>query len=670
MIWKSKIKLKYEQNVSLNNSELQTPNSKLPTKKQQEIIEYLKENEKTQLPILKKQFSASSLATLKKNGIISIKEGDLINPDASHISKPHHNKPLTKEQQSVLKTIQSAQKNTAPSPNSQFQTPQFLLHGITGSGKTEIYLQLIKKAVEKDQQCILLVPEIALTTQTIQYFSEHFPGQISILHSNLSEGQRVQAWHRIHQEKTKLILGSRSALFTPWKKLGLIIIDEEHEWTYKQESAPRYHARTVAEYISQMKRKNTALGAPTLLLGSATPSLESYFKTQKTKTEENLQTSNSELRTSHSKLLSLTHRANNTALPPVHIIDMRDEFKKKNFNILSEDLHKAIQDRIEKKEQTVLFLNKRGSSSSITCRDCGFTPKCTNCDICLTYHKFLRDFQDGGLVCHYCGNFQKNFITCPDCKSSAIRHIGTGTQKAEAQLQELFPKARILRADKDTMGSKFAFETIYNKMKNNEADILLGTQMIAKGLDLPNVTLTGILIADIGLHIPDFRASERVFQLLTQVAGRSGRHKPGEVIIQTYQPFHKALQFAKNHDYLGFYAHEIQQRELFNYPPYSKTIKLIFADENPKIAAEESLRIFNKLNEQTHRPLTLDFSQPLKVPTVPEVPNIPTISLSPHYIPRLHNKYIWNISIQSNSPKDVISSLKLGKGWKIDVDPR
>jgi len=628
------------------------------SKKQLELLKTFNNEPIQSEQQVRKAFSGTMIKNLLNKQILIRKEGGLINPDQNHRSKPYHDQPLTEEQELALDTIlqhrnsQFSHQNEKTrkqgnEPDSSFPrsfVSSFLLHGITGSGKTEIYLQLIKKNIEKGFQTVLLVPEIALTTELIQYFTEHFPDQISIIHSHLSEGDRVQNWHRIHQEKTKLILGSRSALFTPWKNLGGIIIDEEHEWTYKQESSPRYHAKTVAE---QIVVRSWELGEnPFLLLGSATPSIESYFETQNSE----LRTTNSELQTPNSELLSLTSRANRSSLPPVTIVDLRDEYKKKNYTMFSDTLKNAIQDRLEKKEQAILFLNKRGASSSVTCRDCGYTPRCSNCDIPLTYHAHLKDFAEGGLICHYCGVFEKNLTTCPHCQSSAIRHLGSGTQKAEEQLQQLFPNARILRADKDTTTGKYDFEELYHRMKNGEADILIGTQMIAKGLDLPNITLTGIIIADIGLHLPDFRANERVFQVLTQVAGRSGRHKPGEVIIQTYQPYHPSIQAAKHHDYLKFYEEEIKIREALNYPPFSKMIKLIYAHEDAKKAESEAKRLYSELSHVNG--------------------HMSHVGLSPNYIPRLHGKYLWNIQIRGKKPENMLKNIDLPLGWKIDVDPR
>jgi primosomal protein N' (replication factor Y) len=655
-------------------------------KKQCELIKVLHENGKTDENIIKKDFSTNIIKTLLEKEIIKRTEGELLNPDLNHSVKAHHNQPLTEEQQKVLEAIlsKSSQKQRSLKESKKLDTvdldlrPSFLLHGITGSGKTEVYLQIIKENIENGLQTVLLVPEIGLTTELIQHFTEHFPTEISIIHSNLSDRERVQAWHRIHQGETKLILGSRSALFTPWKALGAIIVDEEHEWTYKQEASPRYHVKKVAMELTrlfgdlstpsavqrnpvEMENKQEEMGKALIkvILGSATPSIESYYEHSST---------NHGPQTTDFRLLTMKHRTNNAKLPPIHLVDLREEYQKKNYSMYSELLQAGISSRLEKKEQVILFLNKRGSSSSVTCRDCGFTPYCQDCDISMTFHSKLKDFHGGGLICHYCGRFEDNMSNCPDCKSAAIRYFGTGTQKAEQQLQELFPEARILRADKDTTSGKYDFEEIYHKMLNNEADILLGTQMIAKGLDLPNVTLTGVLLADIGLHVPDFRSSERVFQLLTQVAGRSGRHKPGEVIIQSYQPDHPALQATKNYDYEGFYEEELKHREILNYAPFSKGIKLIFGHENAMEAEKEAIHLYGKLQDIVRGSGTVNLFSP-KNPNNLKNHNNPTIELAPNYISKLHGKYLWNILIRSKNPREVLNSISLPKGWKIDVDP-
>lgn len=616
VVWNQKSQPKQRRWLKRNLSLEEAEKSLSRAPKQLETLKLFENDSPKRYEDIAQQSSSAIIKALIEKGALELTEGKLINPQRDSKSKPYHDQPLTQEQDVALKALLNADRKQR----------SFLLHGITGSGKTEIYLQMIKKQLEQGHQCLLLVPEIALTTELIQYFTEHFPDEISIIHSQLSDGERLQNWHRIHQGETKLILGSRSALFTPWQSLGLIIIDEEHEWTYKQDSTPRYHARRVAQQITQILDPK-----PLLLLGSATPSLESLTEIP----EEQ-----------HLKLLK---RATNKPLPPVHIVDLRDEFKKKNFSMFSETLQEAIGERLKQGEQSILFLNKRGASSSLTCRDCGYTAMCTDCSVAMTYHRQLLEFEGGGLICHYCGLYEELLTACPDCHSSAIRHIGSGTQKAEEQLQQLFPKARILRADKDTTSGKYDFETIYHQVRDGKADILIGTQMIAKGLDLPNVTLTGIIIADIGLHIPDFRASERVFQLLMQVAGRSGRHKPGEVIIQTYQPYHPAIQAIRNYDFEGFSKHELMTRKDLQYAPYTKSIKLIYAHENARIAADEAQKLYVKLESQDSNLI---------------------IDMAPHYIPRLHGKYVWNILIRGEEPRKILASTAIPKDWKIDVDPQ
>jgi len=658
-IWNNKIKLKKEQIYRLKTTLEESLDKCKTAPKQHNLIKLFVHDDELHKSVIKKLFSTSIINSLLKKEIIEEIAGEILNPHQNLQQKPPLIHKLNSEQKNALdqilnkwdrkpRSIKNTKRTSIPIQENRDDSPNtFLLHGITGSGKTEIYLQLIKYCIQKDQQCLLLVPEIALTTELIGYFTDHLPDQISIIHSKLSEGERVQNWHRIHQEKTKLILGSRSALFTPWKKLGLIIIDEEHEWTYKQEQSPRYHIKTVTEKLVSSKWfSENKQEKPLLISGSATPSIESFHQSIQSNSENRLPTT-------HYQLLTLSHRATKHPLPPVKIVDLRDEYKKKNFSMFSEQLQEALQKRLDRQEQSILFLNKRGSASSITCRDCGFSPKCPNCDITLTFHQQLQKFKNGGLICHYCGYFSENLRNCPHCQSVAIKHIGSGTQKAELQLRELFPTAKILRADKDTTSGRYDFEQIYQQMKTNKADMLLGTQMISKGLDLPNVTLTGIIIADIGLHLPDFRASERIFQLLMQVAGRSGRHKAGEVIIQTYQPDHPAIQAAKNHDFQSFYQQEIDSREQNFYSPFSKSIKLIYADENSQKAYQEAQKLYVELSN------SLD----------PKNHKNPTIDIAPHYIPRLHGKFIWNILIRASKPREILEKINLGAGWKVDVDP-
>ncbi len=446
----------------------------------------------------------------------------------------------------------------------------FLLHGVTGSGKTEIYLQAIAYALEQGKGAIVLVPEISLTPQTVERFKARFssgPLQtlVAVLHSHLSAGERHDEWHKIRQGRARIVIGARSAIFAPVEPLGLVIVDEEHEHTYKQEEAPRYHARDVAVMRGQME------GA-VVVLGSATPSLESYFNCKKGKFT----------------LLDLPERVDNQKLPYVRVVDMRQAAQKeKGALIFSPQLKEAIQQRLERGEQTILFLNRRGYSSSLQCPKCGFVATCPNCSLALTFHR-----QEQKLRCHICGHHEPVPKVCPEekCKNPAIRYAGLGTQKVEDTLNKLFPKARVTRMDADTMKRKDDYRSILGDFRVGKIDILIGTQMIAKGLHFPNVTLVGIIYADLALHQPDFRAGERTFQLLTQVAGRAGRGDiEGEVFVQAFTPFHPSIQFARRHDFVGFYDQELEFRQQLKYPPFSRVALLTLKgrnEEKVKFSAE------------------------------------------------------------------------------------
>ncbi len=440
----------------------------------------------------------------------------------------------------------------------------FLLHGVTGSGKTEVYLQAIQKVLEEGKEAIMLVPEISLTPQMTERFRSRFGEMVAVMHSGLSVGEKYDEWRKIQQGKVKVVVGARSAIFAPFTNIGLIILDEEHESTYKQEDSPRYHARDVAIWRSEFYK------CP-IILGSATPALESFARAKK----------------GVYKLLSLKHRALHQALPTVFIADMREELRQGNRSMFSQSLIEAIRLRLEKKEQMVLFLNRRGYSSFVLCRDCGTVVQCPNCDISLTYHRTTEK-----LKCHYCGYEEHVPQICPQCQSDHIRYFGTGTQKVEEELYKLFPEARVLRMDVDTTKHKGAHEEILETFGAGQADILLGTQMIAKGLDFPNITLVGVLSADTSLHLPDYRAAERTFQLLTQVSGRAGRHdKLGEVIIQTYTPEHYAIELAKTQEYEPFYEREMFLRRRSNYPPYYFVALIQLSHEDVMMAAEYAGRV-------------------------------------------------------------------------------
>ncbi|NLW47735.1 MAG: primosomal protein N' [Firmicutes bacterium] len=500
-------------------------------------------------------------------------------------------------------------------------TRLFLLHGVTGSGKTEVYLKAAAEVLAKGKQALYLVPEIALTPQTLERTRLRFGEQVALLHSNMSDGERYDQWFNIKNGKAKLVLGARSALFAPFEDLGLIIVDEEHESSYKQEETPRYHSRTVVEKLAE-------LSGAKVIFGSATPSLESFYAAQNQKY----------------CYLSLKERFNQQPLPPVSIVDMREELRKGNKNILSEALFEAVNLALTEKEQVILLLNRRGYSTFILCRDCGYTLTCPECDVSLTYH-----LSEKVLRCHYCDYRQPIPNLCPKCKSSRIRYFGHGTQRLEEELAKCYPQAKIVRMDLDSTSRKGTHHRIYQELTSGEVDILLGTQMVAKGLDLPRVTLVGVISADSTLNIPDFRAAERTFQLLTQVAGRAGRgEKNGRVIFQTYNPDHYSLQLAKEHDYLGFYQAEIERRRDLQYPPFAEFVKIAFTglnSEKVRQAAETLAQVCRELisesTKQTKKTY-LDFE---------------LMGPAPALIPKIESKFRWQLLIKSKQPAGNLNNL-------------
>ncbi len=522
------------------------------------------------------------------------------------ISQPR--KKLTSTQQKVFGKILKSER-------------PILLHGITGSGKTEIYLRVILETLKEDKQGILLVPEIALTPQLVGYFAASIPKkEIVVLHSNLSEGEKINAWEKIHAGEVKLVIGSRSALFAPTQNLGVIILDEEHEWNYKNDQTPRYHARAVAMQLTEKTKVK-------LILGSATPSLETYFAAKNGRLE----------------LLELPERINQSKLPEVQIVDLRNEIKRENFSPFSQLLEEKIHEKLEKKEQIILLLNKRGYSSAIVCRDCGFVLECENCSLSLTFHSKINR-----CICHGCGATKSPPTICPKCKSAAIRFLGNGTQKIESELPKLFPTAKILRADRDTTTLRGSHQKIYEEFRDGKADILIGTQIVAKGLDLPNVSLVGVLLADIGLHLPDFRASEKTFSLLTQVAGRSGRgEKKGEVIIQTYSPENFAITNARNHNYQKFFAEEILERKNSFWPPFSKIVKFIFVNESEHFARRTAENFASKLKKLGEK----------------------MVWVSPALIAKLHNKFHFHVIWKGGDPRKLLARIEIPEKCRIDVDP-
>lgn len=529
---------------------------------QEKILELLKENKKVKKEVLNK-ISVSSVNTLlKKNILLEEKEENyrynLINEEKIKFN-------LNEEQQKVYKEIFKF-INT---------NETFLLYGVTGSGKTNVYMKVIEDVIKNNKTAILLVPEISLTPQIIKRFTSYF-SNIAVLHSGLSDGEKYDEWRKINEGKVNIVIGARSAIFAPLKNIGVIIIDEEHSQTYKQENNPRYNAIDIAK--ERCKYHNCPL-----ILGSATPSLESFARAKK----------------NVYKLLELKNRYNNNTMPKVEIIDMNKEFKKVS-GYFSNTLIDQIKETLERKEQVILFLNRRGYSSFLTCSSCGYVEKCPNCDISLTYHK-----SSNMLRCHYCGYATKRKKLCPKCQEE-FKDYGIGTEKVEEELKSLIKDAKIIRMDVDTTTIKNAHAKIINSFLEEKYNILVGTQMIAKGLDFPNVTLVGVLNADIGLNFPDFRSSEITFSLLNQVLGRSGRgNKEGKVLIQTFNPEHYAIAYTKNHDYLGFYNEEMKIRKILKYPPYYYicSIKIISKDYN--LASKSSYDVVNYLKQNIKNEIIL-----------------------------------------------------------------
>lgn len=535
-------------------------NSLEKSKKQYELYAFLLD-EQHRIVLLKEieamGYSKSSVDTLIRKGFVekydAVVERD---PFETRVFEQDVKQHLTSDQQRAFEAI--SEKIHA------HEQCTYLLHGVTGSGKTEVYLQTIEEVLNLNRQAMMLVPEIALTPQMVLRFKRRFGDEVAVLHSGLSKGERYDEWQKIRDGKARVSVGARSSVFAPFKNLGMIIIDEEHESSYKQEDYPRYHARDIAQWRSEYHQ------CP-LILGSATPSLESFARAEKGVYE----------------LLSLPNRVNQQALPEVEIVDMREELNSGNRSMFSNQLRDAIQQRLDNQEQIVLFLNRRGYASFMLCRDCGHVPQCPNCDISLTYHKSTDQ-----LKCHYCGHQEVPPNQCPNCESEHIRQMGTGTQRVEELLQEAFQEARIIRMDVDTTSRKGAHEKLLNDFGSGKGDILLGTQMIAKGLDFPNITLVGVLNADTMLNLPDFRASERTYQLLTQVAGRAGRHeKEGQVLIQTYNPDHYAIKDVQENDYTAFFQKEMNYRKIGKYPPYFFLINFTIAHKEMKKVMEASKHI-------------------------------------------------------------------------------
>ncbi len=537
---------------------------------QSKVLKILLKNENISIYEIKNilGISLSPINTLEKNGVIKITtrkiKRDFINLD--DYDKTNHLK-LTIEQDNALNFIKQKIYEKTYKP--------ILLHGVTGSGKTEVYLQLIDEVLKVGKQAIVLVPEISLTPQTVERFIGRFGKKVSVTHSRLSDGERFEQWKKAKDNKIDIMVGARSAIFTPFENLGIIIIDEEHESTYKSESTPKYDIKEVAEKICN-------LTGATLVLGSATPSIDTYYKTQKGKYD----------------LVYINNRINNN-MPDINVIDMRKELEKGNRSIFSTSLFEAIKENLKNNMQTILFLNRRGHSTFVSCRKCGYVLECKNCNVSYTYH--LKEHK---LICHYCNSTENVPNICPSCSSKYIKYFGVGTQKIEEQIKKYFKDARVMRMDMDTTSKKNSHQNILEDFKNHKADILIGTQMIAKGLDFKKVSLVGVIAADITLNTGDYKSSENTFQLLTQVAGRAGRADiKGKVFIQTYNPEHYSIVFAKNNDYVGFYKKEILERKIMFYPPFSNIFFIMICgeDENLVMNAIKFLhKIMTYYNQKTN----------------------------------------------------------------------
>ena len=568
-----------------------------------EIINFLKENSgkytKSEL-INVNSISQYKLNKLIEKGLLVVEEETVFRYN-NRTYNIDCEKELTFEQKHVLDEYNNSGNNL------------FLLKGVTGSGKTEVYMRMVEEALQKNQSAIVLVPEISLTPQMIERFKGRFGRDVALFHSKLSDGERYDEWFRVKEGKARLVVGARSAIFLPVKNLGLIIIDEEHENTYKSDQNPKYQTKEVAEFLSEQKGCR-------VVLGSATPTIETYYRAL----------------TGDLKLLELNSRVDGKAMPPMKVIDMRNELRSGNISLFSRELFKDIEEKLSKGEQIILFLNRRGFSTFVSCRSCGYVFKCEECDISMTYHR------SGLLVCHYCGKTKRAPQKCPKCDSKYVKFFGAGTERVEEEVKKYFKDARVLRMDVDTTRSKDSYENIYNTFKEGKADILIGTQMISKGLDFKNVTLVGILAADMSINIPDYRAAERTFQIITQVAGRAGRgEKQGKVVIQTYTPEHYSLEYAVNYDYEGFYEKEFTVRALMKYPPFGKILLINGISKKEDLLKNFMHKISNVIKPLVEKELDIDILGPI-----------------PCLVAKVKENYRWQIVIKGEFESEFAKKIK------------
>ena len=600
----------------------------------------IKENFEKNVPIseFRKKFNSYSINKLiDKSFIELVQKRQFRSPLDGKKNEKKNPVNLSSEQEFAVSQIYEMLDNPQEVPKA------ILIHGVTGSGKTEVYIESVRHCLELNQNAIILVPEISLTAQIIERFQEHFPDQIGVIHSGLTQSEKFDEWWRIKNGDYRIVIGSRSALFAPMPNLGLIVIDEEHDPSYKESNlSPKYQVKDVA---MQMAAKLNLC----VVLGSASPDVETYFRAER----------------GRYKLARLDHRfglnnnLNQSKLADVEVVDMKEELKNGNYSIFSNNLILQMQEKIEKKEQIILFVNRRGTFSLVQCQNCGQVFNCSSCDKTLTYHS-----ESDYLKCHYCGLIRKSFSNCTKCDSASISKYGLGTQLVEDEFKKLFQNVSYVRWDSDVTRNYKEYQNILNTFANGEAKVLIGTQVIAKGHHIPNVTLVGVVNADIGLGLPDFRASERVFQMLCQVAGRSGRgDTPGKVIIQTYQPDHYSIENSSDQNYKNFYSKEISYRKSFMYPPYSKIIRLIKHDINNSSCERDAFSLFKLLKSQQSE-WGLDDTD--------------ILGPTPAFPSRIKGHYRWQILLRGNRPESLLDtiefrelphSMKISKDWSVDVNP-
>lgn len=605
--------------------------------------------------------SLADLKVLEQLGLVALTEGELLrDPLADRDYVPTQAPPLTADQAAAWQVIERGMAG----PGEQV----YLLHGVTGSGKTEIYMRAAQAMLAQGKQAIILVPEISLTPQTIRRFAARFPGRVSVMHSKLGEGERYDVWRQARAGKVDVIVGARSALFAPLARLGLIVLDEEHETSYKQDSDdsppghPLYHARDVAVQLGK-------LTGAAVILGSATPSLETYLRARRAEFtrlelpqrimghERRLHDQQARYDVPRIAYAPTEHEARAIGLPPVQVVDLRRELREGNRHMFSRALQEALAGVFARREQAILFINRRGSATFVLCRDCGHVVKCPRCDTPLTYHEPAdrpADQPASALVCHRCAHRQPSPLECPACHSRRIRYFGLGTQKVESAVREMFPTAHTLRWDSDTAALQESHEVLLAQFANHQADVLIGTQMIAKGLDLPLVTLVGVVSADTALHLPDFRAAERTFQLLAQVAGRAGRGLlGGRVIVQTYCPEHYAIRAAARHDYAAFAAQELDFRREQNYPPYTRLARLLLRDPDARRVQRMAEAVARQLGEVLALK-RLDAA---------------LIGCAPCFFARTRGEYRWHILMRAADPASLLRDFPLPPSCRVDVDP-